>query len=439
MNTNINRLQKLRTDTYNLLGFAKDSTYDLMDAVLTTRMADSLADFSLSPLFRRPWSSTYESLQDCRPNRSKLMERYSKEIPLDDSLYVTLAIDHTANTRLDSPTLKDRGYHYSPLNFQKVTEGYSYSSIAWIPEDQGSWALPLRHERISSFETPISKAVWQLKQVKKSLNHPILALLDSEYGNASWVNQTVNLEVDCLIRIRSNCCLYGTPENYSGRGRPKKHGKKFKLNDQSTWHKARETVEINDDKLGEIKVSSWSQLHFRNSSSVSMSLILVERLKTQKKKLLQRPLWLVFIGKQKNDLLPLELLWKKYLRRFTVDHWYRFIKQRLHWTLPALSTPHQCERWSDLMPLITWQLWLAKDIVEDNHLPWQKPQKNLSPGRVAQSMFGLLVEIGTPALIPKPRGKSPGWEKGQVRTKRTRYPVVKKRKSSDKKAKNKQP
>jgi hypothetical protein len=52
-------------------------------------------------------------------------------------------------------------------------------------------------------------------------------------------------------------------------------------------------------------------------------------------------------------------------------------------------------------------------------------------------MFGLLVEIGTPAQTRKPRGKSPGWEKGQVTTKRTRYPVVKKRKSSDKKAKTK--
>jgi hypothetical protein len=36
----------------------------------------------------------------------------------------------------------------------------------------------------------------------------------------------------------------------------------------------------------------------------------------------------------------------------------------------------------------------------------QKPQKNLSPGRVAESMFGLLVEIGTPAKSPKQRGKS---------------------------------
>ncbi len=171
--------------------------------------------------------------------------------------------------------------------------------------------------------------------------------------------------------------------------------------------------------MGEIKVRKWSQLHFRNSASVPMTLILVERLNPNKKGSLQKPLWLVFIGE---ELLSLELLWSKYLRRFAVDHWYRFIKQRLHWTMPALSTPHQCERWSDLMPLITWQLWLARDIVEENYLPWQKPQKNLSPGRVAQSMLGLLVEIGTPAKSPKPRGKSTGWQPGKKRNKRTRYP-----------------
>lgn len=43
------------------------------------------------------------------------------------------------------------------------------------------------------------------------------------------------------------------------------------------------------------------------------------------------------------------------------------------------------------MPLITWQLWLARELVKDYHLPRQKPQVNLTPGRVAQSMFGLLV------------------------------------------------
>ncbi|NES22823.1 MAG: transposase [Symploca sp. SIO3E6] len=434
MNTSINQLTEFRTRAYNCLGFAKDAAFELSDAVLTTRNATCLADFAFSPLFRRQWYSVYECLQDCRPNANKLMELYLEQIPGDEAEYITVGIDHTTSPRPHSPTLKERGYHHQPSAHRKVTIGQSYSTIAWIPEEKGSWALPLRHERITSFEKSISKAAWQLRQVAKKANKPVLALLDSEYGNASWANQTADIEADCLIRIRSNCCLWAEPGKYSGRGRPRKHGAKFKLNEQSTWWSACETVQIQDPKLGEIKVRRWSQLHFRNSPSIGMNLILVERIDPNKKGLLQKPLWLVFIGQK---MPSIEKIWSKYLRRFAVDHWYRFIKQRLHWTLPALGTPHQCERWSNLMPLMTWQLWLARDIVKEHHLPWQKPQSNLTPGRVAQSMLGLLVEIGTPALPPKPRGKSPGWKSGKKRRKRTRYPLVKKGKSTYKKTKNK--
>ena len=76
--------------------------------------------------------------------------------------------------------------------------------------------------------------------------------------------------------------------------------------------------------------------------------------------------------------------------------------------MPSLKTPEQCERWSDLMPLMTWQLWLARDLVTQYRLPWQSATLNLSPGRVAQSMFLLLMQIGTPTSSPKQRGKSNG-------------------------------
>ncbi len=70
---------------------------------------------------------------------------------------------------------------------------------------------------------------------------------------------------------------------------------------------------------------------------------------------------MVGLGWVGEEMPPLSEVWRLYLRRFTVDHWYRFLKQRLHWTLPKLSTPKQCERWSDLMPMITWELWLARE------------------------------------------------------------------------------
>ena len=86
------------------------------------------------------------------------------------------------------------------------------------------------------------------------------------------------------------------------------------------------------------------------------------------------------------------------------------------------------------MPLLTWQLWLAREIAIDNPLPWQKSiVNNLTPGRVAQSISGVLAAIGTPARPPQPRGKSPGWPEGQPRSRRIRYPTVKKGTAKQKK------
>lgn len=78
------------------------------------------------------------------------------------------------------------------------------------------------------------------------------------------------------------------------------------------------------------------------------------------------------------------------------------------------------------MPMMTWELWLAREMMVDNPLPWQKPQANLTPGRVAQGFGTIIAMIGTPASTPKPRGKSPGWQKGKIRTKKLRYPLAKK-------------
>ena len=359
------------------------------------------------------------------------MRLYIKQMPSQER--PVLAVDHTAWARLDSPTLQDRTYEHQPsaiASNKPISIGQGYSTIAWIPEESGSWALPLRHERITSWENPISKAAWQIKQVCKYLLSRPIILLDSEYGNASLLNQTAEIEADFLIRIRSNRCLYSAPPPYTGKGRPRKHGQKFKLNEPSSWWEATETVVLEESKLGQLRVRMWNNLHFSESASRPMQLILVERILTEQLRPKPQPLWLVWVGQ---EMPPMSEIWRQYLRRFAVDHWYRFLKQRLHWTLPQLSTPVQCERWSDLMPILTWELWLAKDLVAQHHLPWQKPLSHLTPGRVAQSFASLLPEIGTPAVSPKPRGKSPGWQVGNKRTKKTRYPVVKKGKTQRKK------
>ena len=91
------------------------------------------------------------------------------------------------------------------------------------------------------------------------------------------------------------------------------------------------------------------------------------------------------------------------------------------------------------MPIVTWQLWLARQLVAQRPLPWQKSQVKLTPGRVAQSFGSILALLGTPACPPKLRGKSPGWTKGRKRRPRIRYPVVKKGFSRPRKTAKKSP
>jgi hypothetical protein len=418
------KLREFRHKAYALMRNGRDALFDLMDAVLVSRSVYSFAELSVSPVFRRQWPSLYEALQDGEPPRLDLMELYIDQVAPEKQMVI--AGDHTAWSRLQAETLKERTYEHqaNPMSGAKpITLGHGYSTIAWIPEEQGSWALPLLHERITSAETPIEKAAAQLRQVCQKLTVRPLSLWDAEYGCAPFLQKTADLACDKLIRLRSNRVLYGPPSPYSGKGRPRKHGESFKLNDATTWWPPDEEQVVEEGKWGTLRLQMWHSLHLKQAATQVLSLIRVERL-SPNFTTAPKPLWLIWVGLERP---PLATVWQQYLRRFAIDHWYRFAKQRLHWRLPQLATPESSQRWSDLMPLLTWQLWLARPEVQDSPLPWQRSSATLSPGRVANAFAAVLVVIGTPAPDPKPRGKSPGWTPGQPRSPRTRYPTVRKR------------
>lgn len=420
----LKHLQEFRQSVYLLLGKGRDALFDLMDATLVSRSLSSFVELSLSPVFRRQWSSVYAAITASQVPQQTLLKVYVQQLPQQKQ--IVLAGDHTAWSRPYAITLKDRTYEHQaqPLSGSKpVTVGQGYSTLAWIPEDQGSWALPLLHERITSFDSPIRLAATQLKticeQVPADCPRP-LSLWDAEYGCAPFIRETATIACDKLIRLRSNRVLYAAPPAYCGKGRPRKHGNKFSLNDAQTWGQPQQSLVLETEEWGTVQVQCWQNLHFYQSAAHPMQLLRIERCSGDRA---HRPLWLIWVGQ---SLPELPDLWHSYLRRFAVDHWYRFLKQRLHWTLPRFATPEQSQTWSHLMPLLTWQLWLARACVTQSPLPWQKPSFALSPGRVADSFAELLVRLGSPAPDPKPRGKSPGWLPGRVRTRRIRYPTVKK-------------
>ena len=209
------------------------------------------------------------------------------------------------------------------------------------------------------------------------------------------------------------CACGGHRRPYRGRGRPAVHGPAFKLREPLTWGRPASKLELIDPDLGRVQVLVRRLLHFRPATAEALVVVRLERLDAAHTARDPGVLWLGWHGARPP---PLASWWAWYLRRFAVDHWHRFAKQDLHWTLPHLATPEQAECWSDLMPLLTWQLWLARPLVNDVRLPWQKPQTaaHRTPGRVRQGMAGLVAAIGTPAPRPKPRGKAPGWPTGRA-------------------------
>ena len=119
------------------------------------------------------------------------------------------------------------------------------------------------------------------------------------------------------MRLRSNCLLYGAPLPYTGIGRPRVHGDKFKLNDPTTWWTPDKVLEILDPKLGRIRLRLWYNLHFQQSAKINMHLIQVERLDAALMGK-AKPLWLLWVGE---GILELSHILPQYLRRFAIDHW----------------------------------------------------------------------------------------------------------------------
>jgi hypothetical protein len=136
-------------------------------------------------------------------------------------------------------------------------------------------------------------------------------------------------------------------------------------------------------------------------------------------------LWLWWAGPGGLDL---DLVWRAYIRRFDLEHTVRFAKQTLGWTTPRPRHPEQADRWTWLVLACYAQLRLARQVVADGRLPWERPRPpgRLSPVRVCRGFPRLLAALGSPAAAPKPAGRSPGRPKGRPSGPAVRDPAIKK-------------
>ena len=114
-------------------------------------------------------------------------------------------------------------------------------------------------------------------------------------------------------------------------------------------------------------------------------------------------------------------------RRFAAaEQTFRFAKQSLGWTTARPRRPEAADRWSWLLALAFWQLWLARPLVADQRLPWERPlaPSQLTPGRVRRACVGILASLASPTRAVRRRGNAPGRRPGQCPGPAVRFAVA---------------
>ena len=435
-----NNLIEFRQTVYDHgLTKCKDAQFELVDALLLSAPIHSFPELSCSPAFRRQWHSVYTAVEDGRQDQEWLEDYLVQLLPTKD--WLVFPLDTTAWAHAAARTMADRQYVHSGSDTglgSPVVVGHPYSILAWAPERNTSWAPPLSIHRVPSEKTDVEVGVEQAKQLCRARQTEMiqffhLIVADGKYGNHSFLGPLKEEPCGVLARMRCDRVLYKPPGKQRGRGRPRVHGARFAFKEPETWGEPQETVELEDEKWDKVRIRRWDDLHARQDAKTVFSVLLVETHLERESP--PRPLWLAYQppSHQPPEEQPVVRLWRSYEHRWSVEPGTRFRKQSLAWTVPRFQSADACDRWTLLVTLAQWELFLARELITDQPLPWQRAQEKPTPERVLQGLGGLFSQIPTPARAPKARGKSPGWLKGRPRARRERQRVVKKSKKKAKK------
>lgn len=421
-----------------------DALFELCDAALCSPSpVGSVPSLSLEPVFRRSHGSLYKGLALGEIDGERLSRLLVEHRPKDWPL--VFAVDASTWERCDAETSPERGFYHSASKHsagQPIVAGWNFQWISQLSWDPDSWTAPMDAMRIGPSQDATDATVDQVRRLVGLLPDDEavpMFVFDAGYDPIAISEHLKDDRVQVLVRLRSDRVFYTDPPARRGatRGRPRRHGKRFKLSDETSAPKPDAELRFADPRYGTVRIRAWHNLHPRLSrrgrwAGTDLPPIVpgtvirvdVERLPKPSSRA-NKTLWLWWSGPGQPDL---ELCFRSYLHRFDLEHTYRFAKNTLGWTTPSLCTPEQADRWTWLVVAAHTQLRLARGLVDDMRLPWERPRHPalLTPARVRRGFRRLRATIGTPASPPKSHTPGPGRPKGTRRPPRTRYPVIKK-------------
>lgn len=449
-------LAGFRGELYRCITLRPDALFELADAVLCEdRRVSDLARLSLAPEFRRGHGALYDGLNEGWADFARLRTAVAGlPLPAWPDGRIRLAADVTNWLRPDAATSPERMFTHVKgrgRNAGQAVPGWPYSFVAALGPGASSWALPLDAVRLGPGDNETEATAAQLREVAGRLiaaghwkpgDPDIIIALDSGYSATRLAHLLAGLPVLLVVRVRSDRVFHGPPAARApgAPGRPARHGEPVRCADPDAGPGPQATAAAVSPRHGPLEVSAWHRRHQKLLGQspgweghagelpviggTLIRLAAAGRAGDRYQPL--EPMWL-WASDPEADPGLVAALWQAYLRRFDLEHLFRFIKSRLGWSRPMLRDPRAADRWTWLIIACCAQLWLARPLAADARLPWQRPQAGtagpqaMTPGRVRAGFRHAREAVGSPASPPKPGSPGPGRPKGSRN--KTRAPV----------------
>jgi Transposase DDE domain len=463
------KFQTFRHRLFQLFPYRAGATMDLIDAVSAMTTADSVVKVSLSDLFSRTYSSLTDVLSSLFRTNLKTPptdeERQKQAFKVTQLLVercapnslekepVLFAIDCTANPRIYANKVDDRANVHAPNHVpgqKPITIGHEYSVLVYLPnrpEDRElHWVVPLSVRRVRSDQSGSQVGLTQLEEITNRTDfkaHFCISVTDAAYSTKDWV---IGIDkwphVVQIARVRGNRKFFRlpAPNSQTRRGRPQEYGEELVL--QAPSEPDLEEVTTMTTRKGrecQVLLQRWNDIVMRGSKEERthehpFDLLKVTVTDKKGKPVYRRPLWVIIVGTKRREVRSKDAH-TAYGRRYDIEHFFRFGKQRLQLVNSQTCKTHHEENWHWIGLLAYNMLYHARAFASAVRYPWEKKKPQVlnsieRPSQVQRDYGRIIREIGTPAPVPKPRGKSPGRQFGQKSGERPNRPVI--RKSAEK-------
>lgn len=342
---------RFRGEFYECLTVRRDGLSELVDAVLCADgPVKSPVDLTLVPEHRRGHGALYGALNRGRIDVDKLRAVLA-DVPLPrfDGGRLVLAVDVSPWLRSDAPCSADRLFcrvygraKSAPLVERLVTAGQ------WTPGDPD-----------------------------------ITIVMDAGYDvtRLAWVLRDLPVELVGRIGGDRVMRLPKPPRVYNPKGgHPPKHGPEFRFAEPGTWPEPAITTATDTTSYGKAEAQAWDRVHPRLTHRSAWlehdgELPIVEgtlvrlRVEHLSKEREAPPVWL-WSSRTGATAADVDRWWQGFLRRFDLEHTFRFGEQTLGWTTPKLRTPAAADRWTWLLAVAHTQLRLARPLAAALRRPW---------------------------------------------------------------------